>query len=601
MHGIGIICSYFERIPLSLLVKNVLALTQFHRLRLKLQTGIPRIPVFILLFFNAQLIPGLAAIAADKTGGSQSPRQLVAVAGQSSESICPAQLRTAIDAVINRPQYQRARWGILIERLSPDTINLLQKSLNHPSPTLSLVQGGDKISSFSPLAQGGFRGVYSTFTKGLINPASTVNQDQTLYRRDAERYFIPASNVKLLTTAAALHKLGSEFRIRTSIYDADDAGIGSLRVMGRGDPSLTDAQLRELAQQLKRQGIRQVQRLIVDDGYFRGNAVNLSWEWGDVQANYGASVNSLILNQNAVKLTLSPQKPGQPLQVSWDDAIAQRQWQVENDSVTVAQSLTTNSVSQAAVQVTAVLGKPILQIRGQLAVDSEPESFGLAVLDPAEYFLQHFQNALAVEGITVGQASVASSTYVGDERELAGVESPSLAALLMETNQQSNNLYAEVLLRSLGATSALQSQNSDEIGLSVVKQTLTEMGVDPESYALVDGSGLSRKNLVSPEALVQTLKVMAQSPDASTYLASLPVAGISGTLLRRFRDTTAQGNLHAKTGTMSGVSALSGYLDVPGYQPLVFSIIVNQSDQPATTLRQGIDEIVLLLTRLRSC
>ncbi|HEY9798326.1 MAG TPA: D-alanyl-D-alanine carboxypeptidase/D-alanyl-D-alanine-endopeptidase, partial [Leptolyngbyaceae cyanobacterium] len=576
-------------------------LTQFHRLRLKLLTGIPRIPVFILLFFNAQLIPGLAAIAADKTGGSQSPRQLVAVAGQSSESICPTQLRTAIDAVINRPQYQRARWGILIERLSPDTINLLQKSLNHPSPSLSLVKGGGKISSFPPLDQGGLRGVYSTFTEGLINPASTVNQDHALYRRDAERYFIPASNVKLITTAAALHKLGSEFRIRTSIYEAGDAGIGSLRVMGRGDPSLTDAQLRELAQQLKRQGIRQVQRLIVDDGYFRGNAVNLSWEWEDVQANYGASVNSLILNQNAVELTLSPQKPGQPLQVSWDDAIAQRQWQVENDSVTVAQSLNPNSVSQAAVQVTAVLGKPILQIRGQLAVDSEPKSFGLAVLDLAEYFLQHFQNALAVEGITVGQASVASRTYVGDERELAGVESPSLAALLMETNQQSNNLYAEVLLRSLGATSALQSQNSDEIGLSVVKQTLTEMGVDPESYALVDGSGLSRKNLVSPEALVQTLKVMAQSPDASTYLASLPVAGISGTLMRRFRDTTAQGNLHAKTSTMSGVSALSGYLDVPGYQPLVFSIIVNQSDQPATTLRQGIDEIVLLLTRLRSC
>ena len=351
---------------------------------------IPRIPVFILLFFNAQLIPGLAAIAADKTRGSQSPRQLVAVAGQSSESICPAQLRTAIDAVINRPQFQRARWGILIERLSPDTINLLQKSLNHPSPSLSLVKGGGKISSFPPLDQGELRGVYSTFAEGLINPAFTVNQDHALYRRDAERYFIPASNVKLLTTAAALHKLGSEFRIRTSIYDADDAGIGSLRVMGRGDPSLTDAQLRELAQQLKRQGIRQVQRLIVDDGYFRGNAVNLSWEWGDVQANYGASVNSLILNQNAVKLTLSPQKPGQPLQVSWDDAIAQRQWQVENDAVTVAQSLTPNSVSQAAVQVTAVLGKPILQIRGQLAVDSKAESFGLAVLDPAEYFLQHF-------------------------------------------------------------------------------------------------------------------------------------------------------------------------------------------------------------------
>ena len=482
-------------------------------------------------------------------GSSPSPHQ-------SSESICPAQLTTAIDAVINRPQFRRTRWGILIERLSPN-------------PT---------------------------------NSALSVNQDNALYRRDAERYFIPASNVKLLTTAAALHKLGREFRIRTSIYDV---GSGSLRVVGRGDPTLTDTQLTELAQQLKRQGVRKVQQLVVDDSYFQGSAVNSSWEWEDVQADYGASVNSLILNQNAIALRLSPQKPGQPLQVSWGDAIAGKQWQVENDSITVeganAQTLTTNSVSQTAVEVTALLGKPVLQIRGQLAVDSEPESFGLAILDPAVYFLQHFQNVLAAEGITVAQASVATSRHVGDERELTAVESPSLATLLMETNQQSNNLYAEVLLRSLGAISALQNQNSDQIGLSVVKQTLTEIGVDPESYVLVDGSGLSRKNLVSPEALVQTLKGMAQSPNASTYLASLPIAGISGTLGHRFRDTPAQGNLRAKTGTISGVSALSGYLNIPDYQPLVFSIIVNQSNQPVTTLRQGIDEIALLLTRLRSC
>lgn len=532
------------------------AVTKRSYMRFQSVSGIPRIPVFILLFLNAQLIPGLAAIAVDKTVDSQSRGQLITVARQSSESICTAQLRTAIDAVINRPQFGRARWGILIERLLPDT----------------------------------------------INPVSTVNQDYALYSRDAERYFIPASNVKLLTTAAALHKLGSEFKIQTSIYDV---GAGSLRVVGRGDPTLTDTQLRELAQQLKRQGVRKVQRLIVDDSYFQGNAVNLSWEWEDVQADYGASANSLILNQNAIALTLSPQKPGQPLQVSWADAIARKQWQVENNSITVeaakAQTLTTNSRSPTTVEVTAVLGKPVLQIRGQLAVDSEPESFGVAIVDPAAYFLQHFQNVLAAEGITVAQASVASSSHVGDERELAAVESPSLATLLMETNQQSNNLYAEVLLRSLGAISALQGQNSDEIGLSVVKQTLTEIGVDPESYVLVDGSGLSRKNLVSPEALVQTLKVMAQSPDASTYLASLPVAGISGTLERRLGDTPAQGNLRAKTGTISGVSALSGYLNVPGYQPLVFSIMVNQSDQSATTLRQGIDEIVLLLTRLRSC
>jgi D-alanyl-D-alanine carboxypeptidase/D-alanyl-D-alanine-endopeptidase (penicillin-binding protein 4) len=134
-----------------------------------------------------------------------------------------------------------------------------------------------------------------------------------------------------------------------------------------------------------------------------------------------------------------------------------------------------------------------------------------------------------------------------------------------------------------------------------MKATLTALGVNPESYVLADGSGLSRKNLVSPEAIAQTLKLMAQTPQASVYRASLPTAGVSGSLQHRFLNTTAQGNLHAKTGTLSGVSALSGYLDVPGYQPLVVSIMVNQSDQSTTTLRQAIDEIVVLLTRLGSC
>jgi D-alanyl-D-alanine carboxypeptidase/D-alanyl-D-alanine-endopeptidase (penicillin-binding protein 4) len=127
------------------------------------------------------------------------------------------------------------------------------------------------------------------------------------------------------------------------------------------------------------------------------------------------------------------------------------------------------------------------------------------------------------------------------------------------------------------------------------------LGVDPESYVIVDGSGLSRHNLVSPEAIAQTLQLMAQTSQARVYRDSLPVAGVSGTLKNRFRNTAAQGNIQAKTGGMTGVSALSGYLNIPGYQPLVFSIIVNQSDQSFATLRQAIDEIVLLLTRLRAC
>jgi D-alanyl-D-alanine carboxypeptidase/D-alanyl-D-alanine-endopeptidase (penicillin-binding protein 4) len=460
---------------------------------------------------------------------------------QLSQSICTSQLGAAIDAVISRPQLAKSRWGIVISPLAP-------------------------------------------------------NIKSNLYNRDGERFFIPASNAKLLTTAAALLQLGSTFRIRTSVYGTPTF----LTVVGRGDPSLSKLQLKDLAQQLKRQGVRNVQHLIVDDGYFQGNSRNLTWQWEDVQSDYGTAVNSLILNQNAVELKLSPQKQGQPLAISWSDKIASSGWQIVNNSITAS------NWAQNTLEVTAVFGKPILKIQGQLAIDAEAETFGLPIIEPAAYFLEHFQQTLAAEGITVAKASIQFDSDVSNQQELAAVESSDLANLLVETNQESNNLYSEILLRTLSksAQPTLNSpaiNDSAELGLKHLKASLTKLGVNPESYVLFDGSGLSRQNLVTPQAIAQTLKLMAQTPQAAVYHASLPTAGVNGTLKRRFLNTPLQGNLQAKTGTLTGVAALSGYLDVPGYQPLVFSIMVNQSEQSTAILRQAIDEIVLLLTHLSAC
>ncbi len=476
------------------------------------------------------------------------PRALPAFKSDSIGYICPDQLGDAIDAAINRPQFRHSHWGILIESLSS----------NSKLPTL------------------------------------------TLYNHDAQKYFIPASNAKLLVTAAALHHLGAEFRIRTSVYGTGAGGVknaNNLYIVGRGDPSLTDTQLKQLAQQLKRWGISQIQQLIARDDYFKGPVVNPTWELADVQADYGAPANSLILNQNTATLILRPQTLGQPLKVSWADPLAATQWLVENNSVT--------AVAPPSVEVIGNLGKSVLQIRGVLPAGAQSETISVAVPDPAGLFLRHFQRALAIEGMTVVQALVASNSQL-PAQELASVESPSLANLLIETNQNSNNLYAEAVLRVLGTTNvevlqATPLQDSAAMGLVAVKATLTELGVNPESYVLNDGSGLSRHNLVSPEAFVQTLRAIAQTPEAAVFRASLPLAGKSGTLQNRFRNTLAQGVLQGKTGTMSGVSALSGYLDGPSYQPLVFSILVNQSDQPAATMRQTIDEIVLLMTHLQRC
>ncbi|MBD2308286.1 D-alanyl-D-alanine carboxypeptidase/D-alanyl-D-alanine-endopeptidase [Chroococcidiopsis sp. FACHB-1243] len=457
-----------------------------------------------------------------------------------TNAICPAQLETAIATAIDRSQLNRARWGILVQ---------------------------------------------------------TVNRGDLLYSRDAQNYFIPASNVKLFTTAAALQRLGSQFQIRTSVYPTI---AGGLRVIGRGDPSLTDIQLQALATQVKQQQFHRISQLVAEDDYFQGSVINPGWQWEDIQSDYGAPVNSLILNQNTVKLTAIPQQVGQPLRLNWSDLREGMQWQIENEALAVP-------AAKSSLNVRRDSGVAVLKVTGQMGINAPPESINLAVVDPKAHFLRHFQRSLAQAGITLSpgnelvQQQERQSTL--GLREIAFVVSPPLSELLVETNQQSNNLYAEALLRILGAKLQLTptTQSTDEIGLQNVKETLTALGVDPTGYVLADGSGLSRQNLASPIGIVQTLRVMANSPLASVYRTSLPVAGVSGTLKSRFQGTTAQGIVLAKTGTMSGVVALSGYINPPKYEPLVFSIIVNQSDQPASVLRQTVDDLVLFLTRLQRC
>ena len=451
-----------------------------------------------------------------------------------TKNICPAQLAAAVDEVINRPQYSRVRWGILVQ----------------------------------PLYKG-----------------------QNLYSRDAQKYFTPASNAKLLTTAAALQELGANYRIRTSVYQD---GNNVLRVVGRGDPSFNDTQLVALAKQLKAKGITQIEKLIADDSYFQGDIVSPSWEWEDVYSDYGAPVNSLILNENVFSINLVPQAVGKPLQVAWTDFNEARFWQIINQSVTVEEK------QLAFINVTRELSGNVLRIQGQLAAKADPFLVKVPVVDPNNYFLRRFRTALAGEKIRLRETAVVSGGV--NQQEVAFIESSPLSDLLMETNQNSNNLYAEALLRVLAS---LQPKKPDQTtvnaGLEVLKTTLTRLGVNPTGYALVDGSGLSRHDLISPEALVQVLQAMAKTPAASVYRASLPVAGKSGTLKTRFQNTPAEGIVQAKTGTVTGVVSLSGYVNTPKYEPLVFSIIVNQSEQKAKALREGVDEIVVLLTQLQRC
>jgi serine-type D-Ala-D-Ala carboxypeptidase/endopeptidase (penicillin-binding protein 4) len=455
--------------------------------------------------------------------------------------ICPSQLPTAINEIIDRPELRRYRWGIVVQALG------------------------------------------------------TTNQ---LYNRDGDRLFTPASNVKLITTAVALRHLGAAMRLRTSVYQLPRTGnTTNLLVVGRGDPTLTTVQLQSIVQQLKQRGERQIGQISFDDGYFRGEQTNSDWEWGDLSADYAPAINGLMLNQNALSLNVSPQQVGMPLKYTWGDA-SLGNWQIEN------QTMTTAFKEDNSVNAIAVFGKPILRLTGKLAQTARSVKLDLPVLNPTESFVSAFRQNLNLASINVNNTRSGSGYSVLNLPELAAIDSPPISELIKETNQQSNNVYAEVLLRSIGRTHPqhyTSNNDTSTLGIALVKQRLTELGVNPQAYSLRDGSGLSRHNLVAPTAFIQLLSAMATMPEGQLYRDSLPVAGISGSLKNRMKGTLAQGIVRAKTGSMGGIVSLSGYINSPKYSPLVFSIILDRHDRSTSSMVKVVDEITVLLSRLKQC
>ena len=500
---------------------------------------------------------------------------------QAPAGICPNQLAERINTITTRSEFARARWGILVQSLT----------------------GSTPLSS--PI---------------------------TLYEQSAHQYFIPASSVKLLTTAAALDQLGPTFRTHTTIYAESAAelalanaaepsqsttpGPTVLRLVGQGDPSVTTETVMALAQQVRDRNIRHIDQLIIDDTYFQGSPINPTWEWEDVQSGYGAPVNSLILNQNEIVVHLYPQAVGQPLRLEWRNPIEQAGWQVVNRSTTIDAS------APEWIRVGRDLSRPILYIDGQLRVGSTRDVSAVSIPNPTQHFAEQLRQALRQTGVTVA-AMVMAEDALAEKREdgnnierirfdenrpedssliIARHSSPLLPEWLQLANQNSNNLVAESLLRQLGAQSrAAQGQSTLSAGRTQLTSTLNALGIRADGYALNDGAGLSRRNLVSPVALVQTLQAMATHPLSAMYRDSLAIAATTGTLRYRFQNTPVAGRLYGKSGGLTGVAALSGYLYPPNYPTIVFSIIVNHSTQSGRINRQAIDEVVMQLAQLREC
>jgi D-alanyl-D-alanine carboxypeptidase/D-alanyl-D-alanine-endopeptidase (penicillin-binding protein 4) len=493
---------------------------------------------------DLQLKPSVRWAIASLLVGSPVLVAIPTIAQSPPPGLCPTQLTTAISPILNRSQVAGVRWGILVERQTP------------------------------------------------------IKADRTiLFSRNPTALLIPASNNKLFTTAAALLALGQHYTIRTTVTGSGTApNLTTLRIIGHGDPTLTTAKLTRLAQDLNQRGVRQVDQLIGDDTYFRGSAINPYWEREDTLTGYAAAVNSLMVNQNGIGFTLVPQQIGQPLRFQWDDPTDAGEWKVINRSHTVSGN------QGEYVDASRDPNQRLIRIDAQLRAGSEPEPTSVSVPNPGGYLLQKFRAVLAIAGITVTKTALVKTTPATlGESELANVESPLLRDMLIETNQQSNNIYAEALLKTLGNVQAPSNSNSTESGISTVKTVLTRIGVNPTLYNMVDGSGLATRNRASAQALVQVLQGIALSPEEAQVLRdSLSVAGVSGTLKKRFKNTPVEGQLRAKTGYIAGAVALSGYLNPPNYPPVVLSILANYSNASLAAVRKAVDDMVLTLTRLDS-
>jgi serine-type D-Ala-D-Ala carboxypeptidase/endopeptidase (penicillin-binding protein 4) len=462
----------------------------------------------------------------------------------SAQSLCPAQLNTTIETLLQQPALRSSYWGILVQDL---------------------------------------------------------NSGVTPYGHNADQLFLPASNAKIFTTAAALATLTPQFQRQTPFFATGQLpNLDTLRVVGQGDPTLNDKQLEQVATTLQAKGVRSIGTLIGDDSLSSGNLIEPSWSWEDLQGGDGLPINSLMLNGNVFSMQLTPQQVGQPVRSQWLSVGVPRSVVVQNRTLTVGASV-------PEFIETTWEGNQQLVLKAQLHAGSASETIDVPIANPGVNFLERLRAILGDRQIQVRQVALTTTASPQPQSiPIASIPFPTLSALMSETNQYSNNFYAEATLRLLagpnpGQASGNSVQPIAKRGLAVLTQTLTRLGVDAAGYQLIDGSGLSRKNLVSPRAIVQTLRAMAQPQYRETFRASLPLAGQSGTLQRRFVGTAVQGRLWAKTGTIQGTSALSGYLDRPGQSTLVFSILANHSTQPTAMRQQAVDQVVLAIAQLKPC
>jgi serine-type D-Ala-D-Ala carboxypeptidase/endopeptidase (penicillin-binding protein 4) len=468
-----------------------------------------------------------------------------------------------------------------------------------------------KLIDSSPAARTAFWGIQ------IVDLATGRN----LYELNPDRFFVPASNTKLFSTSLALTRLGPDFTFQTRVLAGslpDDRGRirGNVRLVGGGDPNLSAravpyrmgpampnplAAIEDLADQMVARGVKRIEGDIIgDDTWYVWEPYAAGWAMDDPQSDDGAPVSALSLNDNTVTLGIRPGAGvGQPAALTLNPPL--EFYRIENRVRTVAVG------GERRIRFNRIPGSLDAQLWGTIPLRDRGQEMLLGVEDPAQFAAQALRQALGDRGVTVDGSAVARHAFpdeiadagqsltVGEisETELARRVSARLIEDLRIIDKVSQNLHAELALRAVAR--ARRNIGSFQAGEEELQAFLTEIGIDPGAYNILDGSGLTRLNLVTPAAVVKLLRYMFESPARDNWLSLLPVGGQDGTLNSRFGETPAAGRVHAKTGTLSHVSALSGYVQRADGSWVAFSILVNNYNSRPAEIRGVMDRICNLI------
>lgn len=469
----------------------------------------------------------------------------------------------------------------------------------------------------------------------------SLDTGRVIFEENGEKLLRPASNMKIYTVAAALDRLSPDYRFNTSVYASarpDSAGVirGELRIYGRGDPSIAARfnngdyfkAIDDLAARIVAAGVKRVEGdLVGDETYFVGPKYGSGWEWEDLTWYYGAEVTPLAVNDNALDLFVKPGLAvGQPAVITTGPP---------DPLLTIVNRVTTSAKGlRRELSIHRGLNENTITISGSIPLEDRGYTGAIGISHPALLFVYLLRNSLATKGVVItGKSRVTGEVAITPllsspsassvaQIEIATLQSPPFSVIAAQTLKPSQNLYTELILRTLGKLPPLPSpslspsptptaspspspspapspsifqKTSESLGIEAVRSFLRTVGLRPESLVLDDGSGLSRSDMITADATVQLLMFMDRHRYATVFRDAMPIAGVDGTLRNRLRGTLAENNVRAKTGSLSSAASLAGYVTTAGGEKLAFAIMVNNYPRDFDPRSACIDPIAVLL------